>query len=310
MGAVQGHQARMAFDDDATFDASSYRIDFVSETLSQKTAIISSEGIRGTKAQSQERTRLGNNDVSGTIVFNPSPLDIDQLFERIMGGTKVASPTNTIDFVEALESTKGDFFVKIDKVGDIYQYGNCKVNRATLRGTPGQLIEFSLDIISKAESKPASFEGTIPALGTAANDAPYVVTDSSEFTMVGSDRLASVLDFEITIDNFLTPRYTIGSTDATDILENDRLVTVNANVEFSASSPTNTDLLDQALAGSTATIILTNGNYSAKFVLGTLQSPSITPGVNGKGEVVINIQGVARKTGSTAELVVTNDSTT
>ena len=67
-------------------------------------------------------------------------------------------------------------------------------------------------------------------------------------------------------------------------------------------------LYGQNYAGAAATLTFTNGNTSLSFSMPALQTPDITPVAVGRGEVVLRMTSVARKSGSTAELTVTNDS--
>ena len=69
---------------------------------------------------------------SHTRVFNPAPDELDNLLPRILGAAAVG---DVFDVAETLPS----FTVFIDKVGDIFQYDDCKCNRATFRASAGGL---------------------------------------------------------------------------------------------------------------------------------------------------------------------------
>lgn len=297
----KGTQARYAFDSATPFDGSSVPLELSSETLGKKVTIFDTEGMRGTRSHHSARTRFGNNDVSGAITWHPSPADLDDWLSRIMGAAEVA---DAFDFAETLP----EFVCLIDRVADVYQYTGCKVSKATFRGSAGSGIELSLDVLGKTETDAQSYPGTVPALGTAANDAPYMFSDGV-LTLQSGTR--EIFDFECVIDNVCLARF-VNATDATDILETDRIVTLGVNLGFydgtGGGSDGNEDLLDQALAGATGTLVFTNGGMSTTFTFGVLQSPTISPTVTGRGEIPMTLEMTARMTGSTNELVITHDS--
>ncbi len=297
-----GHQARFAFDAAAPFDASSVPLELISETLSKKSTIIDTNGLRGTRSHHSIRTRAGNDDVSGTIVWNPAPSDLDDWLPRILGG---AESTDTFPLAETLP----EFVCLFDRVANVYLYSGCKVSKATFSGSPGGLVQLSLDVIAKSETNGQTYAGSIPALTVAANDVPYMFSDSV-ITLVGGTR--EVIGWEIVIDNAAEARFT-NSVNATDILLMDRIVTLGVNLGFydgttGGGTDGHEDLLEQALLGTTATIVITNAAMATTFTFGVLQSPSKTPTVTGKGEIPIDLEMTARMTGTTAEVVVTHDS--
>jgi hypothetical protein len=69
------------------------------------------------------------------------------------------------------------------------------------------------------------------------------------------------------------------------------------------------DLYGQAVAGSSGTITLTNGNMSTLFTFATLQAPDNSPVIRGKTETDILVDARARTSTTTKEIRVTHDST-
>jgi len=292
-----GHQAQLALEPlDGSFDTSSEPYEFVSENLKKTGEILDTNGIRATRSHAKERTRPGKYGVNGTIVLHPSPADLDALLPRIMG---TAESADSFVFAEGLDDFR--FGVMIDRVGKVFTYNGCIVNKATFRGSAGGLVELALDLIGKTEAVGAA--GSFPALtlGTDDNDAPYVFHEGV-MTLVSSSR--TIMDFEIVIDNALRVRFANSQT-ATDISPGDRIVTVKCTTPYTSDE---TDLYGQATEGSAATFVLTNGNMSTTFTLATVQFPDNSPVVGSKDEVTLTLEGIARKSGTTEELVVTHDS--
>jgi hypothetical protein len=94
---------------------------------------------------------------------------------------------------------------------------------------------------------------------------------------------------------------------ATSIMASDRLVTCSLTVPYNS---TNADLYGiNTGAAATASFVFTNGTKSITFAIGTLQVPDRSPIISSKGEVFLQISGIAKMTGSTRELVITSDPT-
>lgn len=300
MTISMGVQTNMATDDALPFNTASQPFEFQRETLRKNGQILDTSGIRGTRSHHVSRTRTGPYGVSGSIVINPSPLDLDIWLPRILGAAEGAS--DVFDLAETLP----EFFVLIDRVASFgtgagFQYENCKINRGILRGTQGGFVELELDIIGKVETPNIAFPSL--TLGSASADAPYVFTDAT-VTLQSSAREFS--DFELVVDNQLVADHR-NSLTATDIDAQDRIVTLRMNVPWIAGSAT--DLYEQALAGAAGTFKLTNGNLSSTWTLPALQVPDRSPNVGGKGPINYNLEMTARRTAASAELSVTNDST-
>jgi len=279
-----------------TFDSSSEPYEILRETLTEKTEILDSNGIRGTRSRHSARTRFGLNNVGGSIVFNPSPNDLDNWLPRILGASE-----STDSF--ALADTLPVFGVLIDRVAETFEYKDCSVNRAIFRGSPGQLIELELDILAKSQATGTSYPSL--TLGTANVDQPFAFTDGA-FTLAGSAR--DTMSFELTIDNFLDARF-VNSRNAGSITPQDRLISLRTTHPYTSDE---TDLLSQSLTGAAGTIVLTPtgggmSGVSTTFTFGRLQNEDEDPTVPGKSEILLTLNMIARMTGSTRELVVTHD---
>lgn len=266
-------------------------MEIVSESVKKTGTILDTNGIRGTRSHASERTAAGTYSVAGQITLHPTPAVLDLLLPRILGANE---STDTF----ALADTLPEFDILIDRVAKRFVYGGCKVNKATFTGSSGGLLQLVLDIVGKTETVS---DTAFPSI-TAPTDPPYTF-HMGALTLVSSSR--SFFDFETAIDNVLATRFANSQT-ATDISPTDRIVTFKATTPFTSSE---VDLYNQALLGSAASLVFTNGNRSLTFTYGKLQFPDNSPVVPGKGEIPLTLDGIARMTGTTRELVVTNDPT-
>lgn len=296
MTQSMGHQARLAHDTATPFDGSSNWFDFVSHTLGKKSTIMDTNSIMGTRSHNVERTRAGLDDVSGQIVLYPSPESLDYWIPHILGAAEGASD------VFSLAETLITFYILADNVDDVYLFSDCYINTATFRGTTGSnFVELTLDIIAKTRTNGQSWPAALTSAGipTGSNSRPYVFTDGVLTLQSGAREFT---DFELILDNALNVDFR-NSTTATDIDPGDRVVTLNANVPAISD---NSALVDQANDGAAGTLVFTNGSFSTTFTFGALQSPQNDPAISGKGPIPYNLSMVARKTGSTDELEITN----
>ncbi len=291
--AAMAMQSRMAIEPGSaphTFDVDSEFQEFLSEQLRAHETITDTAGLRGTRPHSAERSRITRVQEGGRLVLPVSPLRLDDWLPRILGGVEQVD-------VFAPDETLPSFGVLLDRVSQTFLYRDCKINRAIFRGQSGGLLELELDVIGASETVGVSFPAIEQDL-TPAND-PLVFSDGV-FSVGGVDR--EVLSFEITIENFLRSRFA-NSTTVTNVSPADRRVTCRLRTPFSADE---LDLYGTLSGGAQTTITFTNGSSSTAFGLPALQVESSSPVVDSRDEIVLELQGTARKLGTAAELTVTN----
>ena len=292
MGSM-GHQSRLSLGAAGTAVGSfTEAYEFISEGVRKTLTIVDTSGIRGTRSHPAERTRDGTYAVAGAIQFHATPAMLDLVLPRILGANE---STDTFALAEALP----EFAVLIDRVAKRFLYDGCQVNRATFRASAGGPLELDIDILGKTEAVSAT---SFPSI-TAPTDPPYVWQDCV-CTINGSARV--VTQFELVIDNALNARFSNSQT-ATDIHSTDRVVTVNLTVPYTSAE---LDLYGINTGGAAAaTFVFTNGNYATTFSIAKLQIPDQSPVVESRGEILLQLQGVAKQSSTTKELVITHDST-
>jgi len=275
-----------------TIDSGATPLEFTSESLRRTETIINPQGMAGTRSQRSERSRISQAVVAGSITLPWSPASGAVLLPLILGAD--ASGT-TFALAEALQ----EFTCQIDRVTKVYTYTDLLVNKATWKGSAGGFVDLTMDLMGVAETEGAA--GSAQAL-TAPLDPPYVFADC---VMSFAGTSYTITDFELSVDNKLASRFgnsvTATRNSPSDLRE----------VMFKFTSPFGTDeyaMYNTALAGVAIVLTLTNGGYSTVFTMAKVQFPDETPVVGGKGEVPITLNGIARMTSTTRELVVTHDS--
>lgn len=296
MTASAQYLNRWAFEDGATptFDSSSDTWDFDAGSDMVKTQpLLNAQGLSGTRVEDVSRTRQGPYTVAGTLGINPSPAFFGAWLPRVMGGGTSTAPT--------LEDAPLVFGVLQDKGGDVYDYLGAVVNRMTLRGRAGGLVECALDILAKTEdTNETAFAGA--ALGSTLAYEPFTHSDLV-LTLASSSR--SVLDFTLVIDNGITPRF-VNSQTATDMIPGRRTITLEARVPFTNTEASN--LYNLTKNGAAGSLVLTNSTVSTTFTFSRVQIPDNAPRTEG-GEVIIPIRAQIRGASWADEFTCTNDLT-
>lgn len=288
---VSGFSARMCFQAASPIDTTATPVAFLSENLALKGELIRSQGTYGTRSYHKERTRVGNQVVAGTIEVEITPPLLVFLLPRILGAD--ASGTTF-----ALAETLPAFQIMIDRGTDVFTYADCVISKATFKGAAGGQVTLSLDILGVSETVGGSF----PSLTTPI-DQPYIFSD-------GALSLAStayqMMDFELSVDNKCEARWTNSNTATRIAPVNMRevalaLTTPFTSTEYARYAP--------AIAGIAGSVTITNGTVSCLFSMVNLQAPPESPTVTSKGEVPMKLNYMASMSGTTKELIVTNDST-
>lgn len=308
---AQGSQARMLIEPGALpFDADSTAIEFLYEDIAKQGRLIGGRGIAGTRSQFANRMVEGSYAVTGTLGTYTSAADLDLFLPLVLGTAENA------DLFVPAEGVL-PFYILIDRVGGIFQYNDCYVNRAVWRGGAGpgdsepELIEQVLEIMGKSEDATVSWPAIPPAISTTSNRTPYIL--SHGVLTIGATPFA-IKNFTLLVDNHLQPRW-VNSLTATAICPSDRTVLLRVTVPFTAAD----DAVFSGLykhasrhTGVTSTLVFTPtvvAGLSTTFTFTGLQWVQQSPPVRGKREIELTIDFVARKTGSNPEISVTNDST-
>lgn len=290
------------------FTSSPEIFEFLSETMSASTAILDTNGIRGTRSVPKERSKEGVISVGGTITMNPSPLDLDIWLPRILGDPGSGG-------VFPVGDTFSEFSVQVERDDDNpstnAEYTDCLVNRATFRGSAGGLLEMELEIIGKTEIL-GDADGSGDPLGTTVADQPYSFHEAAvTLPIEAAETTVSMMDFEISIDNVLEVRFT-NSQNATSICPSDRVVTASFTVPYDESTGNPYSLYKPSARGGAGSVLFTMDGLASPTLLFDfidLRGPDITPTVTGKTETTLSLSYRARKSGTTNEIIITNDST-
>lgn len=289
----QGAAGKMAVDSVEPFDTSSICHEFQSESLQKVGTHVDTTGIRGTRSRIGERVRAGGYRITGSIVMQPTPDEIDWWLPRILGGNE---STNSFPLAETLPT----FQIMIDRVQARHIYQECKVSRATFSASQGQPLVMTLDIEGLTEDVTSN---AFPAIEPA-NDVPYMFFDGA-FTLLSGVKTPQ--SFTLTIDNLLDTERFLNSQSRVSLPEQDRNITLALTVPYDS---THAAMYDAALGSATGgSLVFTNSTRSCTMTLAKIQWPPESPTITGRSEIFLTLNSVIRTASTTKEIVITNDNT-
>jgi len=260
--------------------------DFLSCTVAKQGALIQSEGIRSTRSRLAQAITQGPYSVGGQIAMEPRPDELAILLPYILGAGG------------ALAEAVSDFTLTVNKVAGCYDYTGCKVNRATFRSAAGQNLQLILDILGKAEASQTWSAGTLSVQQPYVHHQGVLTLNSVGYPFSRA---------EVVIDNGLIADRFNNSQTRTAIPEGDRIVLLGCDMPF---TPDTKVIYDPAAGGWAGSLVYTNGAFSITFSFANLQGPANPVEIRGRNiELMLPQTLQAYKTGATAEVVVTNDST-
>jgi len=279
-------------------------IEFISESIARQGVILDTDGIRGTRSRDGSRVRTGPYKVGGQLSCYVDKNVLDVFLTYILGG----APTSE---VYPLAETLPTFYLLINRVGNVFQYNNCYVNKATFSASASDpLLKMVLEI--EAETETVNAAGTFPTGMTVNTSRPYIFADSSSGITVNGSTYSS-FGFELVIDNKLLADRFVNELTRSQIPATDRLITCKLTTPFTS---TEAGLYGVAVGSfGTASAVFTNTEETISSTVSTLtfsvpglfQYPAKSPVVPGKAsEIHLELDATARKSGTNAELTITN----
>jgi len=301
MAASSGALGRIAFEPGSgtpTFDGSSERIAFLSESLSESTNIIHSDMIFGTRSFLGSKTRLGTRVVGGQVVLEPSQKFFEDWLDRVLGASpSLNDPTTNITRFDIAE-TLPEFAAKVDKRGSIYIFQDGKCNSMTLSGSDSGngLLQCTLDLMFKTSSGGSTWDATIPDI-----DAAPLTPTAFEHVLAFHDCVVTIEgttpaihSFSLSVNNNLDALF-FNSRTVTEFLPTRRDVLFECVSTFSSTEYTN--LVGNDEDGTTGSLVITPSGLVAgddvniNFDFQLLHIVDVTPVIGGPGEITLALSG-------------------
>lgn len=269
------------------------RFDFRSESLGLVEEVLNANGVRGTRSHSVERTRASLQRIGGSIELQPSAVEWGYFLPWIFGGGNATAPT--------LADTLSAKYVSFDRITKVFTYGGCKVDRATIRATQGNVVSLSLDIVGMNVT--VGNAGSFPSLSLDTSTYPFIFSDL--VISVGGTTLTPK-DFTLTISNGIDRERFFNSNTLASAETRDRTITFSCMLPYGDMS----GLYNGGPPpGAVMNATFTNGNTSLVFNAPALVFMRDDPNIPGRDEIMLPISGRLFQSGSTKELLCTLDNT-
>lgn len=282
---------RLGWDDDTT--TATVEFEFLpGSTLGLNETFLDTEGMRGSRSHFIDRIRRVQSRVEGRLMFAPTPAELVTLLPMAYGGT----PSGT-SYPLAETIALSNWIAVRD--GTSYAYAGVGVDTMTISASAGGPMTLALDVIGKTETVSSGTIGSNTI--DASTGGPFVLSDCA-VTVGGSSY--EVNQIEIAVQNFLEVKHR-NSVTPTQIVATDRVVTVSAAFSLGDAAA----LYGSSIAGVAVVATFTNGNCSVAFTMSKVAAPKQPLPFGERGILDLPWRGIAKKTGSTAELTTVLDST-
>jgi hypothetical protein len=302
MAPSMGSAAQMALDTTSSFSSSSKWIEFISESITAQRSFPQSSGIRGTRSYDQSRLRNAPYKVGGTVTTLCDINSLDVWLKYILG----SGPSSS---VYSLAETLPSFYLMIDRVAKVFTYGPGYVNKATFTASP-QDPQLKLSMELEFETESVGNSGTFPTGMTTDTNRPFIYSD---VVITFASSTYSAFGWELTIDNNLLADRFVNEVTRSQIPATDRHVTAKLTTPWTSTEAGALYTL-VASGGGSATAVFSNAEETISstqsvltFTTPYLIWPAKSPNVGSKAsEIHLELNAAAYKTGSSAELSITN----
>lgn len=282
---------RLGWDDDTTVATKEFPF-LEGSTLGLEETFFDGDGIRGTRSHFIDRVRRTQSRVVGRLLFAPTPAELVTLLPLGYGGTPAGT---SYPLAETVGLTN---WIAV-RDGTSYAYAGCIVDTMTISAAVGGPMTVALDVIGKTETVSSGTIGSNTI--DASTGGPLVLSD---LAVTVAATTYEVNQIEITVRNFIEVRYR-NSVTPTQLLATDREVSVSADFSLGDAAA----LYGSTIAGVAVVATFTNGAVSCAFTMSKVTAPKQALPFGQRGILDLPWRGVAKKTGSTAELTTVLDST-
>lgn len=286
-----------------TFNNLSIRHEIIYENVGTNRKLEHTNAITGSLSLLSSGVREKSYLSQGTIAVQPSPLQLTTWLPRIFGGPLTG--TNVV-----LADTLPTFDILVYRENGIFQYTNCVVAQAMLRGKTSnggestEFMELLINVIGNAELIDAvAWPAPAPALITTLDALPYTFPDTTfDINAVEIEYEA----FSMMVDNNLDVRF-FNKRFAQCVRSTGRKIEIELQAPFTCSN------LAAALAlNATADdgeFVMASGATSTTFTFPALRNTFTTPTIGGRQMIPLKFGLEAYATSATKEAVITHDAT-
>jgi hypothetical protein len=267
-------------------------LDFKSDSLRLRQESVNGNGVRGTLSHHHARVRAGLKRISGGLGFQPNSKDFATLLPWILLGStsNVSGTNNWIKLGNAAVAR----YVTIDRHAKVFTYTTTGVNSARFTADQGMLLNVDLDCLAATET--VANAGTFPSLEADVTTNPFILSDLS--LSINGTGSVTAKRFELEINNYLDPDRFFNSLTLSALVALDRMVVFRTQVPYGDW----TSFYDMGAGTGVAVVAtFTNGTSVLKFTMPKVIFPPVAPVVEGRSEVMLDLEGRAYRTGALSD---------
>lgn len=269
-------------------------LDIIGESVRETVGWLDGNGLKGTRSRNIARTREGQKIVAGSFSLYPSSFDLSYLLRKLYGAT----PSGTdYGFGETLSGCyiQKKFGASGNRVAT---FAGCVLSQGRFSSRAGEMLMAEFDVIGLT----ATMGSTAPTVTLNTSTTQFTHSDSSSSITINGSAY-ECFDFAVTINNAVQARQ-VNSRTATAVYATDRIVTVE--LTLGSSDILTSTIIDQTLPVNAS---YAANNQSLIFDFAAVRFTNLTPVIGDRDEIRYQLTGQAFKSGSTAEIVTTLDST-
>jgi hypothetical protein len=292
MAAAMGYAMHFGVDDTTTTPDEEYEFNGLSLRMNED--LLEAAGIRGIRGKASERVVQNTRAPGFSLSMQLNSVELDVWLPRILGGSE---SSDSFPLAETLPT----FVATFDIVTTRLSFTGCKVDRCTFSAQQGGPLNVAIDV----EALDFSVSGSsFPSLSISTVQ-PYTFAAHTASGLSVGGSAYQFKSWQMVVDNVLIKDRFLNAQARVSLPESDRIIT------WSWDGPHGdnwANLFGLSASGVASVAAFTLANRSLTFTSSKVAYPRELPTTQDRAELMLPLTGIARRSGSTAELTTVNDS--
>lgn len=269
------------------------QLNILAENIAATRGIIDANALQGTRSHLNNECREGLVIVGGSFSAHPLTYDLARILTYWLGGTPSGTSYPLAETLPAMNVQK-----RVGNSGRVLSFDSVYGNVMTISGSRGQPLLFDGSVVGTTGESEAS---AAPSGVDRDRTTNQLVFHDLAITLGGSTY--TVFEFSLTLNNALDVEM-VNSRTATAVFPTDRIVTISHPIPEAGVTLATFSDVEVAVAAT-----FSYNSQSLLLSLPAVRYTTQSPIIQGRGETRYALNGIGYRTSTTAELVVTLDST-
>lgn len=266
--------------------------------------IVDTNALRGTLSNFANRERITHYNVAPSLEMNPTALELARLLDWTMGGAPSGAGTITYPLGNGVRKLTAMY----DDNNTVWHYDELAVSNFSIRSSANDpALTASLNLLGKQCTPGATFPVGLASSFVDSTTVPFQHTDTSGAVMVNST--ATLADsIELDFDMGLDPERFFNAQYLTEFVKRDRRLGVRLTYPY-GEYPSLYNAASAEGVGIPFVVTYTKGGIALTFTYPSVIFPRTPVEIQGRTEVMHQLNGTAYRTNASEAVVVTLDST-